>query len=281
MRLKVWGCRGSLPTPGAETVGYGGNTSCVEVCLDNGTVFVLDAGTGIVELGLELARRGTRSVQLFLTHLHLDHVEGLRFFAPMWNPEVELDIWGPPSPVSSLPERIARAFSPPLFPIDLHDVPARVRFRDVPREAWEFGGAAMYADLVLHPGPTLGFRIEADGVTVAYIPDHEPAFAGVTGRRRDWISGSGVAEDVDLLIHDAQYSAEEYEERVGWGHSSVDDAVAFADAVGVRRLLLFHHEPRHDDEILARLEQRARELRGDRNAQPTLAREGLVVAVPA
>lgn len=279
MRLKVWGCRGSLPTPGAETVTYGGNTSCVEVCLDNGTVLVLDAGTGIVELGLELAERGAPSVQLFLTHLHLDHVEGLRFFAPMWNPAVELDIWGPPSPVSSLPERIARAFSPPLFPIDLHDVPANVRFRDVPREPWELGGAAMSAALVLHPGPTLGFRIEADGSTLAYIPDHEPAFAGVTGRTREWISGAGVAEEVDVLLHDGQYSAGEYEERVGWGHSSVDDAVAFADAVEARRLVLFHHEPRHDDEELARLEERASELRGDRYEQPMLAREGLVVPV--
>jgi phosphoribosyl 1,2-cyclic phosphodiesterase len=279
VRLKVWGCRGSLPTPGAETVTYGGNTSCVEVCLDNGTVLVLDAGTGIVELGLELAERGAPSVQLFLTHLHLDHVEGLRFFAPMWNPAVELDIWGPPSPVSSLPERIARAFSPPLFPIDLHDVPANVRFRDVPREPWELGGAAISAALVLHPGPTLGFRIEADGSTLAYIPDHEPAFAGVTGRTREWISGAGVAEEVDVLLHDGQYSAGEYEERVGWGHSSVDDAVAFADAVEARRLVLFHHEPRHDDEELARLEERASELRGNRYEQPMLAREGLVVPV--
>jgi phosphoribosyl 1,2-cyclic phosphodiesterase len=279
VRLKVWGCRGSLPTPGAETVGYGGNTSCVEVRLDDGTVFVLDAGTGIVELGLELARRGDRNVQLLLTHLHLDHLEGLRFFAPMWDPEVELDIWGPPSPVWSLRERIARSFSPPLFPIDLHDVPAKVRFRDVPREAWELKGAVLYADLVLHPGPTLGFRIEADGSTLAYVPDHEPAFAGVTGRTRDWISGAGVAEEVDLLLHDAQYSAEEYEERVGWGHSSVDDAVGFADAVGARRLVLFHHEPRHDDEVLARLEERAAELRGDGYDRPTLAREGLVLPV--
>jgi phosphoribosyl 1,2-cyclic phosphodiesterase len=279
MRLKVWGCRGSLPTPGAETVSYGGNTSCVEVSLDNGSVLVLDAGTGIVELGLDLARRGAKSVKLLLTHLHLDHVEGLRFFAPMWNPEVELDIWGPPSPVSSLRERIARAFSPPLFPIDLHDVPARVRFRDVPREPWDLDGAAMYADLVLHPGPTLGFRIEADGVTAAYIPDHEPAFAGVTGRPRDWISGSGIAEGVDLLLHDAQYSAEEYEARMGWGHSSVDDAVEFAETVDARRLVLFHHEPQHDDDELARLEERACELCGDRYDQPLLAREGLVLPV--
>ena len=137
----------------------------------------------------------------------------------------------------------------------------------------------MSAALVLHPGPTLGFRIEADGSTLAYIPDHEPAFAGVTGRTREWISGAGVAEEVDVLLHDGQYSAGEYEERVGWGHSSVDDAVAFADAVEARRLVLFHHEPRHDDEELARLEERASELRGDRYEQPMLAREGLVVPV--
>jgi phosphoribosyl 1,2-cyclic phosphodiesterase len=280
MRVKVWGCRGSLPTPGPETVGYGGNTSCIEVRLDDGSVLVFDAGTGIVELGLELAGRGARKVNLLLTHLHLDHLEGMRFFAPMWDPEVELDIWGPPSPVSTLRERIALSFSPPLFPIDLHDVPAQVRFLDVPREPWEVAGASLVADLVMHPGPTLGFRIEADGAAVAYVPDHEPALLGIAGRRRDWISGAGVAEEVDLLLHDAQYSMEEYEQRIGWGHSSVDDAVMFAGAVGARRLVLFHHEPRHDDEALARLEEHARELCGDSFEQPMLAREGLVLPVP-
>lgn len=281
MQVKVWGCRGSLPTPGPQTVGFGGNTSCIEVSLDDGTTLVFDAGTGIVELGFELARRGAERVHLLLTHLHLDHLEGLRFFAPMWDPKVELDIWGPPSPVSGLRERIALAFSPPLFPIDVHDVPAQVRFLDVPREQWEVGGASIYGDLVMHPGPTLGFRIEADGVTIAYVPDHEPALLGMTGRTRDWISGAGVAEEADVLLHDAQYSAAEYEQRIGWGHSSVDDAVFFADAVGAQRLVLFHHEPRHDDEALARLEERACELCGDRYEQPMLAREGLVVPMPA
>ena len=280
MRVKVWGCRGSLPTPWPETVRYGGNTSCIEVGLDDGSVLVFDAGTGIVELGGELARRDVQKVHLLLTHLHLDHLEGLRFFAPMWNPEVELNIWGPPSPVSSLRERIALSFSPPLFPIDLHDVPAQVRFLDVPREPWELDGASLYADLLMHTGPTLGYRIEADGFVLAYMPDHEPALLGITGRTRDWISGAGVAEEADVLLHDAQYSVEEYEQRIGWGHSSVDDAVLFADAVGARGLVLFHHEPRHDDQTLARLEERACELRGDRYEQPLLAREGLVVPVP-
>jgi phosphoribosyl 1,2-cyclic phosphodiesterase len=276
VRLKIWGCRGSLPTPGPETVGYGGNTSCLEVSLEDGTALIFDAGTGIVGLGLELARRQAKRVHLFLTHLHLDHLEGVRFFAPLWDPEGEIDIWGPASPVSSLAERVALCFSPPLFPVDLHDVPAQVRFLDVPDEPWQVGGALLTADLLLHPGPTLGYRIEADGETVAYIPDHEPALAGFRGRTRDWISGAGISGEADLLLHDAQYTAEEYEERIGWGHSSIEDAVAYGAAVGARRLVLFHHEPAHSDVELAELEVWARALGAD-GAAPTLAREGMVL----
>jgi phosphoribosyl 1,2-cyclic phosphodiesterase len=278
MRLTVWGCRGSVPTPGPDTVGCGGNTSCVEVSLADGTTLVLDGGTGIRGLGLELLDRGVRQVNLLLTHLHLDHVEGLRFFAPLWDERVTVDVWGPPSPVSSLPERIARAFSPPLFPVDLHDVPARVTFRDAPRKSWTIGGAALTAELVLHPGPTVGYRIEGGGASLAYLPDHEPALAGaISDRSRDWISGSSIAADVDILLHDAQYFEDEYEERIGWGHSSVTDAVAFSHAVGARRLVLFHHEPRHDDAALERLEARAQSLAGRNGAEATLAREGMIL----
>jgi phosphoribosyl 1,2-cyclic phosphodiesterase len=280
MRLKVWGCRGSVPTPGPGTVRYGGNTSCLEVSLADRTLLVLDAGTGIRDLGLELVERGTQQINLLLTHLHLDHVEGLRFFAPLWDERVEVDVWGPPSPVSSLPERIARAFSPPLFPIDLHDVPARVTFRDVPRRPWTIGGASLTAELVLHPGPTVGYRIEGDGASLGYLPDHEPALAGTIDRPRDWISGAGIAGDVDVLLHDAQYFEDEYEVRIGWGHSSVADTVAFTRAVGARRLVLFHHEPRHDDCSLERLETRAQSLVGQNGAEVTLAREGMVVELP-
>jgi phosphoribosyl 1,2-cyclic phosphodiesterase len=277
VRLKIWGCRGSVPTPGPGTVEYGGNTSCLEVDLEHETAVVLDAGTGIRDLGFELVERGTRRVHLLLTHLHLDHIEGLRFFAPMWDERVTLDIWGPPSPVSSLKERIARSFSPPLFPIDLGEVPARVTFHDVPRQPWTVDGASLAADLVVHPGPTVGFRIEAGGSIVAYLPDHEPAFTGIRDRPSEWISGAAIAEGVDLLIHDAQYFEDEYVERIGWGHSSVADAVAFAQAVRARSLVLFHHEPRHSDDSLLRLEDRARSLAGRNGDQPVLAREGMVV----
>jgi phosphoribosyl 1,2-cyclic phosphodiesterase len=280
MRVTIWGCRGSVATPGPETVAYGGNTSCVEVSLADGAVFVLDAGTGIRELGIELLDRGTRRLHLLLTHLHLDHLEGLRFFAPLWDERVTLDIWGPPSPVLSLEERVRRSFSPPLFPIDLRDLPAQVTFRDVPRQPWTLEGASLAADLVLHPGPTVGFRIETAESSVAYLPDHEPALAGIVDKSTDWISGASIAERADLLVHDAQYSEEEYEQKIGWGHTSVEDAVVFARAVGARRLILFHHEPLHTDESLARIEAHARSLAGRNEEQPTLAREGMVVELP-
>jgi phosphoribosyl 1,2-cyclic phosphodiesterase len=282
VRLTIWGCRGSVPTPGPDTVRYGGNTSCVEVELDDGTVLVLDAGTGISRLGVELMSRGMRHVHLLLTHLHLDHLEGLRFFAPLWDERMTVDVWGPRSPVLSLQERITRSFSPPLFPVDLRDVPAQVTFRDVPQQQrWTVGGASLAAALVIHPGPTVGFRIESASASFAYLPDHEPALAGpIAGRSPDWISGASIADGVDMLFHDGQYFEDEYEERIGWGHSSVADTVEFARAVGARRLLLFHHEPAHTDDSLERLEAHARTLSDGRRLQPALAREGMVVELP-
>lgn len=277
MRLKIWGCRGSVPAPGPETVEFGGNTSCVEVMLANGAVLVFDAGTGIRGVGQELLDRGVRHLHLVLTHLHLDHLEGLRFFGPLWDDRVVLDIWGPPSPVLSLRERISRSFSPPLFPIDLREVPAQITFHDVPRKPWTIEGASLTASLVMHPGPTLGYRLEADGATFAYLPDHEPALTGISGRPSDWISGASIAAGADVLFHDAQFSEEEYVGRIGWGHSSVADAVAFNHAVRAGRLFLFHHEPLHGDASLAELEEQARALAGRNGAEPTLAREGMVL----
>lgn len=278
MRVTIWGCRGSIPTPGPETVNYGGNTSSIEVSLDNGAVFVLDAGTGIRDLGTALQERGTRRIHLLLTHLHLDHLEGLRFFAPLFDDRVAIDVWGPRSPVQSLKGRIRRSFSPPLFPIDLREIPASLTFHDVPKEPWTLEGAKLTSALVMHPGPTVGFRIEADGAIVAYLPDHEPALAGdLSSTTRDWISGASLAGDADLLLHDAQYSDDEYAERVGWGHSSVESAVAYASAVGARRLVLFHHDPRHADRLLEQLQVEAASLTDERSEPPVLAREGMVL----
>jgi phosphoribosyl 1,2-cyclic phosphodiesterase len=277
MRLTIWGCRGSIPAPGPETVNYGGNTSCIEVSLGDGTVLVLDAGTGIRELGNDLQERGTQRIHLLLTHLHLDHLEGLRFFAPLFDDRVTIDVWGPRSPVETLQTRIRRSFSPPLFPIDLHEIPARLTFHDAPKEPWSVEGATLTSALVMHPGPTVGYRIEADGAILAYVPDHEPALTGNFAQlSRDWISGGSIAGDADLLLHDAQYFEDEYAERIGWGHSSVESAVAYAQAVGARHLVLFHHDPRHADRLLELLQAQAEELTGERGRPPVLAREGMV-----
>ena len=280
MRVTIWGCRGSLATPSPDTLRYGGNTSCLEVELPNGSLWVLDAGTGIRRLGQKLERRNVRRIQLFLTHLHLDHVEGLRFFEPLWDDGVEVDIWGPPSPVSSLRERIARAFSPPLFPIEIAEVPARVTFNDVPREEWAVDGATLRAEAVMHPGPTLGYRIESGNAVLAYLPDHEPALLGsISDRPADWISGASLAAGANLLVHDAQFSQGEYAQRIGWGHSSYEDAIAFGQAVGAESVVLFHHDPNHDDGWLDESEERAQELAGQNGTAATLAREGMALVV--
>ncbi len=278
MRLTIWGCRGSLAAPGRQTVRYGGNTSCVELQTGDG-VLILDAGTGLRPLGQQFAETSPR-VDLLLTHLHLDHLEGLGFFLPLWQAETELHIWGPPSPTRNLEERIARYLSPPLFPIDVADVPATVVFHDVPEEPWELAGVKVSAAPVAHPGPTLGYRVESGDASFAYIPDHEPGLGADLGRVEDeWIPGFDLAAGVDLLLHDAQFTDLEYPERVGWGHSSVSDAVMFALRTGVGRLVLFHHDPWHADGDLDELEDRARELWNGAGEPPLLAREGMHIDV--
>lgn len=279
MRATVWGCRGSLATPGPETVRYGGNTSCVELELDDGTIVVLDAGTGVRALGLRLARR-QQPIHVCLTHLHLDHLEGLGFFRPLWTEGAELHVWGPPSPVTPLRDRIARYLSPPLFPMQLSDVPARVTFHDLPDEPWTIGSARFRAEPVAHPGVTVGYRIEENGHSLVYIPDHEPALGNdLSALSPDWMSGFALARDASVVIHDAQYTEQEYPQKVGWGHSSIADAVAFARIAGAERLVLFHHDPMHGDAELERLLERAHELWEDAGPPPALAFEGMSISL--
>lgn len=278
MRAQIWGCRGSIATPGRETVRYGGNTSCLEVVLDDGTLVVLDAGTGIRRLGVRLAAEDPRTIHLCLTHLHLDHLEGLGLFAPIWSPDTELHVWGPPSSTQTLHQRIARYFSPPLFPMQLADVPARLDFHDVTGGEWEIGGLLIRAAPVSHPGATLGYRLDHGGRSLAYIPDHEPAIGvGLRALSPEWISGFDLAQGADVLLHDSQYSESEYESKLGWGHSSVADAVTFGELTGARRLLLFHHDPLHSDGELEELCGRAGELWAGAGALPELAFEGMEI----
>ncbi len=259
MKVKLWGTRGSIPSPGPETIRYGGNTSCVGVTLSDGSMLALDAGTGIRSLGLALAAEPAR-LHILLTHLHLDHIQGLVFFAPAFQPQTEIVIWGPASPEASLRDRIARYISAPLSPVEVRELPCDVSFRHCPQTEWEIGPARISAASVAHRGPTLGYRIDDGNSSLAYIPDHEPALgADLDALEEDWISGLGLARDASLLIHDGQYSDAEYPDHIGWGHSSLSHAVSFARRANAGRTVLFHHDPTHTDEQLDRLGAEARQ----------------------
>lgn len=277
MIVRVWGARGSLSAPGPATVGYGGNTSCVELELADGSTLILDAGSGIRELGQRLLERDRGELHICLTHLHLDHVEGLGFFAPLWRAGWKLRFWGPPSTTATLRERVSRYLSPPLFPVGLSEAPAEAVFADVPREPWRIGSAIVEAQTVEHRGPTLGYRIEEEGNVLAYVPDHEPYLTAALDDEPAWISGWALAAGADLLFHDSQYTDEEYEHRVGWGHSSGTQAAAFARAAGVRRLAMFHHDPMRSDRALDELYDEVADLLRLDQEPPLIAREGLEI----
>jgi phosphoribosyl 1,2-cyclic phosphodiesterase len=282
MRLRFWGVRGSVPVPGERVVRYGGNTACVEVTLDDGTEIILDAGTGIRELGAARSAGG-RQIQILLTHLHLDHIQGLLFFPPLFDRENEITVHGPPAPGPNLDQRLARYLSAPLSPVDLHELPARVEFAACPYDEWRVGDARIRAAIVAHRGVTLGYRISEGDTSLCYLPDHEPALgASLVEAERGWISGMTLAAGASVLVHDGQYDDSEYTGHVGWGHSSVFDAVTFARRAEARRLILFHHDPTRDDGGLDRLGDWARDAWAQAGGDPdrlSLASEGMTLTV--
>ena len=278
MKSRVWGCRGSIASPGPDTMRYGGNTSCVETTIASGHTLVLDAGTGMRPLGASLDPPPGAELHILLTHLHLDHLQGLGFFRPLFRADLDVHIWGPSSPVQSLQERIATYMSPPLFPVRLSDIPATLHFHDAPEDEVTIGSATVRAAKVTHQGPTVGYRIEDAGRSFAYVPDHEPGL-GVTlaDQPLEWISGSDLVRDVDLLFHDAQYFDHEYPGHVGWGHSSIGDVLELATRSRVGKLVLFHHDPYHTDADLDVLLDDARQRTAMDAAWVALAHEGMEV----
>jgi phosphoribosyl 1,2-cyclic phosphodiesterase len=280
VRATIWGCRGSIATPGPATLRYGGNTSCVEVRSAAGDVLILDAGTGLRPLGVELMRDLPARIDVLLTHLHVDHLEGLGFFAPLWASDVELHIWGPRSTVRPLSHRIEHYFSPPLFPVGLGEGTARLEFHDAPEGEWMIGGVRVTSQPILHPGATVGYRLEEQGRSLAYVTDHEPALASdLATTPFGWVSGAALAFGADVLIHDAQYTAEEYGTKVGWGHSSVDQVVTFATRAKADQLLLFHHDPSHDDDAMDAIVAHARETAGGALGRCAAATEGVTLDI--
>jgi phosphoribosyl 1,2-cyclic phosphodiesterase len=246
MKISLWGVRGSIPNSGPETNHYGGNTSCVSVSVGD-WLLILDGGSGLQRLQMP-TRANTNRIDILLTHLHLDHIQGLGFFKPLFDPTSDIHIWGPASSDHSLQSRLSRYLSPPLFPVNIRDLPCRLTLHEIENSVFEIGPFIIQSGYIIHPGPTVGFRIQCEGKVFTYIPDHEPAL-GPHGMISDlkWISGIDLAHHADLLLHDGQYTTEEYKHTVGWGHSSILNAVEFAEKAQVKRLLLSHHDPMHSD----------------------------------
>ena len=275
MKVHVWGARGSVPAPGPETNRYGGNTSCLQVTLSDGSVIVLDAGTGIRSMGV--GWDGPEQINILLTHLHLDHIQGLMFFAPAFSPGSEITVWGPESPEASLEDRIARYISAPLSPVEVRELPCDVSFRDAP-DAGVGDRARRRSRRRRSPTAAPRSATASPRATrrLCYIPDHEPALgADLDELEPEWISGYGLARDADLLMHDCQYTDAEYPDHVGWGHSAMSDSLCFARRVNARRTLLFHHDPLHSDDQLDRMHPRGRRRWEQHGRRPGGARDGV------
>lgn len=273
MRVTFHGVRGSVPAPGPDTARYGGNTSCVEVRLADGTLLVLDAGTGLRGLGRSLLERGpVPPIHMLLSHTHWDHILGLPFFAPLWMKQTELYIY----PLASdAQERFQRTiFDDIHFPVSANDVPAKIEFAKQDREEWRVGSARIRRILLNHPGAAQGFRIEdADGSSLAYLTDNElGANAGV-------VSSDELArfsDGVSLLIHDSQYIAADMPHKRGWGHSVVDDVLRLGVLAEAQRLALFHHDPDRTDSELDAIAERGAKWLAEHTQQTALfvAQEG-------
>jgi phosphoribosyl 1,2-cyclic phosphodiesterase len=272
VRIRFWGTRGSIATPGPSTVRYGGNTACVELRSDAGTIVVLDCGTGARPLGAALVEeQRSPSGAVLLGHTHWDHIQGLPFFEPLFRPGGRWDLYGPRGLGVSLAQTLAGQMQYQYFPVSVEQLGADVSYHDLVEGAFEVGDLVVRTQYLNHTALTLGYRIEGDGAVVCYLSDHEP-FDTSLGAGGDLASSGEDARHVafmagaDVVIHDAQYDAEEYETRRGWGHSTVEYVVDAAVAAGVPRTVLHHHDPGHDDDAIDGLVEVARRRAGGRTA---------------
>ena len=259
MRVQFWGTRGSIATPGPSTARYGGNTSCIEVRSARGTLVIVDCGTGGHALGQKLMSAGAKGLRghILISHTHWDHIQGIPFFAPLFVPGNEWDIYGPKGLGQSLREALAGQMQYTYFPLTLDQCGAKIRYHDLVEGTFDIDDIKVSTHYLNHPALTLGYRLEADGVAVVYACDHEP-HSRVLATGHGEITGQDLrhAEFItraDLLIHDAQFTAEEYPAKIGWGHSTVEYVVKLSKYAEVKRAALTHHDPLRDDEAIDRL----------------------------
>ncbi len=276
MRVRFWGTRGSLAVPGPTTLRYGGNTACVEIETKDGQLIVLDCGTGAHLLGQALVSKGRRPLRghMLITHTHWDHIQGFPFFAPLFVPANEWDLYAPQGLSGHLERTLAGQMEYTYFPVTLDELGATIRCHDLLEGSFMLGGVRVIARYLNHPALTLGYRLEIGGVSVVYATDHEPHARPEQGTEMTDRAGMLTLshhEDrqhveflagADLVIHDAQYTAQEYTEKMGWGHTPAETAVDFALAAGAKRLALFHHDPLRSDGELDKLQDICRKRAG-------------------
>jgi phosphoribosyl 1,2-cyclic phosphodiesterase len=269
MEIRFWGVRGSIASPGPETAGVGGNTSCVEVRCGNERI-VLDAGTGLRNLGNALVAEGAPvSLTLLLSHFHWDHIQGLPFFVPAYLPQTKLTIVGSGGDRATLRDKLSRQMTEPHFPVQLDDLAAQMTYREARAgRRFDVGEVAVRVARVNHPGGAFAYRIEHGGHSLVYATDTEH-YACVDPALR------ALALGADVLVYDAQYTPEEYQAKVGWGHSTYAAGAEVARSAGVGRLVLFHHDPQRSDEGVASVEKAAQAL----FPSTVAAREGMTLTI--
>lgn len=266
--VKFWGVRGSIPTPGPSTIKYGGNTSCVEVRHED-KLFIMDAGSGIRELGIDLLKKKEPvCASIFISHMHWDHIQGIPFFTPAYIPGNNFIFYGAEEPEKDLATIIRDQMNPTYFPIELQDMAGKLEFQSIFEGTHSIQGIRVDTLFLNHPGNSLGYKLHLGDHEIVYISDNEP-FGWY--QRKDADPEEFIGEDgdlklldfirnADLLIHDAQYTPEEYSNKQTWGHSPYDYTVKLASDAGVRHLVLYHHDPMHDDAFIDSILAKAREL---------------------
>ncbi|MBV9007629.1 MAG: MBL fold metallo-hydrolase [Verrucomicrobia bacterium] len=292
-RIRFWGVRGSIPTPGASTVRYGGNTSCVEIRADN-EIIILDAGSGIRLLGQALEEEfGSEPIKLALliSHTHWDHIQGLPFFLPAYGSKNQLRVFGYDGTRTRLGEILAGQMETPFFPVSMSDLPGKIEVEELRANEFQIGKVRVRSKLLNHPGVCAGYRIYTSAGSIAYMPDNEPfehldvqlRNRGANNTGHKYKSPAQERSDlleflhgVDVLILDAQYTDEEYRRHIGWGHGSISSVVALALDAEAKRLVLFHHDPDHDDATLDEIVKYARRQIAEKGSSMTVeaAKEG-------
>jgi phosphoribosyl 1,2-cyclic phosphodiesterase len=277
MKVTFWGVRGSIPTPGPDTAEYGGNTSCVEIRTDRGDLIILDAGTGIRKLGQKLMREfDGRAIHghLLIGHTHWDHIQGFPFFLPAMAAGNTFGVSGVKRVGATVSDALAGQMRHNYFPIAMSDMAAQFDYREIRAgNRFTIGGTAGEVTVLTlplrHPGGGLAYRIEADGHSVTYVCDYEHGTGGIAAE------AVRFAQDTHVLIHDAQFTDEEYGSGryVGWGHSTWQQAVEVAEKSNVGRLVIYHHDPNHDDAFMREVEAAARA----RLPRSVVAREGMTI----